>query len=427
MSTSRLNEPENRWLFDVDRDNQLHQNDLTLSRVKSFLYESLHRSVTRHDLFECFQLLKILPKETSLDPYVLVRFVMILLESSSSKIVNKNVIIYLETLLSKLDICQPDTFVEFLTYFIKNNRIDDARELYSQRQRFMARRIHRVLPFVDTNLRCYEFYISYIEWIDRISANDVKTIFDVSIQGWVVNAINCLRLAKSNHEYFVMCLLKVLVYYGYYNKAYLIVSEFGRNNPCNIGAQLLHYSFINQLNYLPSHEDKGQGEGQVTTDRTLEEREQLRLRELNNINNFSISSEEGVFDESIYPIQQDKVRIMDNLRRLDCSRQELLELRVLHDNPIDVMKDLMDGMENVNETRNRSRWKKIKQVIEKIFETGDSSLITDARMLWMTRYRRFWRSVDFVALSGKTSTRDRHLIEQVVNTLNEKLDRPSRG
>lgn len=208
----------NKWLFDVGQPPTPQANELNIGRVKTFLYESIHRSITRHNLHECFQLLNLLPKETTLDPYILFRFVMILIESNPSSRVNKNVIIHLESLLSKLDLRKPDIFVQILSYFLRNNRIEDAKELFEHRKRFMALQIHQSPPATDVNLKCYEFLLNYIEWDKKLSTDSLKLNFDVSMQGWLVNVIDCLKSSSGNYEFFVLCLIRVLLYYGYSKK-----------------------------------------------------------------------------------------------------------------------------------------------------------------------------------------------------------------
>lgn len=415
------------WSFVVDRKNASKHNELVFGRVKAFLYESLYRSITRHDLGESFQLIRLLPKEFSLDPYVLFRFIMILVESNRADTVGKNVLIYLESLVSKLRVSKPDVFVEFLCYFIRHNRLNAARELFSLRHNKMLHLTHRPVPYVDTNLRCYEFLLNYLEWKEKVEISRSKVSFDVSTQGWVVNAINKLRFVTSNHEYFVMCLLEVLLYYGYHQKAYLFASEFQRNNPDNLSAQLIHLNLLKYLSTLTSKEKPVSLDEEVTMLCEFDEEtlQKNRLEDLEGINNFSTNNDE-IDDLNInnYPFESDKRTILKNLKRLDCSRHELLDYGA-YENLIDLYRDLMDGLEYVHEIKNVSRWSSLHKVLNEIFDSKDEALIMDARFIWHSHYKRYWKNVNFIAICGdRINEEDKNLITEVCDLFNKHLDRP---
>lgn len=414
-----------RWLFVPNPRPLTRAYELKRCRARAYLLESLHRCVTKHDLHEAFELIRVLPKETFLDPYALLRFILILVESSPSQRINKNVIIYLEALMSKLDISKPDAFVEFLAYFIRNNRISDAKELFDERHRYMLSKIHRPLPYVDTNVRCYEFYLHYLSWVERITTKDVKPNFDVSTQGWLVNAIDCFKTATSNHEYFVICLLRVLLYYGYLRKAYLFMSEFQRNNPNNLGAQLIHFKLLKQLDAMSvtgkaEHmlEHRGAGDEDVPMlpeELTWEQRLEKRSADLQAINNFSSSDTEEGFESNIYPLDEDRRRILKNLRTLDPAGRELMELSAGQENPIAILRDLLDGLETIREISNITRWQAIRKLIDSL---TDRATCQEARDLWSARYRQYWLAIDMVSLvSDEIAHGDRKFIEETHNLL----------
>lgn len=408
------------WFFDVNAIRPPRTvTELQVGRVKVFLYECLHRCITRHDLYECFQMLKLLPKDTTIDPYVLLRFIFILLESNETESVNKNVVIYLETLLSKLDLCKPDAFVEYLAYFIRHDRVDDARELFSQRHRYMSHRIHRPLPYVDINLTCYEFLLNYLKWYEQASVQ--KTLrFDLSIQGWIVNAIDQLKSTNSNHEYFVLCILRALLYYGFSKKAYLFSSEFQRNNPENISAQLLHNQLLDRL-APPGLKTE------FPEVLSSEERNAKRLADLESINNFSLEMENEDFHEHMYPIDEERESILNNLRVLDQSRKEILEQNIQQDDLVGAFKDLMDGLEIIEEISNIERWRAIQIVLDNIFASGDKLVRAGTLALWRTRYRPYWKSIDLMSLtSDRCSEQDMELIRQVYESLLTRLDKSRR-
>lgn len=405
------------WVFKPINKSIFQRTETTLGRAKLFLYETLHSSVTRHNLHECFELLRVLPIDTSLDPYILFRFIFILIESNDTSSVNKNVIIYLESLLSKLDIVKPDAFIEFLAYFIRNNRLDDARELLAQRHRFMSYQTHRTLPFIDVNLRCYEFLLNYTEWSQRTTQQDVK--FDVSIQGWVVNAIDQLQRITSNHEYFVMCVLRVLLHYKFHKKAYLFVSEFQRNNPDNICAQLLLFNLLKRLQEDKKPVINSSGSIPMVCDTKLVELNQNRISELEEINNFSSNMEKERFDDKKYPIVEDKKNILNNLRNLDPAREEILELGAKYCNEIEILQDVMDSLELIDEIKNKYRWRTLFTILESMVSGNDSIVVDKARNLWITRYQKFWEPVDFFAIIGDSFSRSSlATVKKVLHILN---------
>lgn len=418
-----------RWLFDVNRRPSQKEREFQSGRLKIYLYESLHRSLTKHDVHECFQLLKVLPKETSLDPYVLFRFILILIECNPTEDVNKNAIFHLEKLFSKFNLHKPDAFVEFLSYFIRNNRIDDAKELFSHRYRHMSHKTHRIVPYVDINLHCYQFFLNYVHWSEKVSLEVATPKFDISIQGWIVNFADYIISSRSNHEYFLMCLVRLLLCYGFAKKAYIFVSEFQRNNPDNLSAQLLLYHLVKRLE---SSEDTARNnpldlrrEVPMDCDVSVEDQERTRAEALTDLNNFRADDES--FELNKYPIRQDKCDVVKNLRRLDPCLEELLVLDGVHDDLICTLQDHLDGMEFVKEIKNIKRWSNIISLVERIFDTKNNDLINIARSLWRHRYRRYWNAVDFLDLAGSDlKEEDRLVIEKGIKILRKKLDRQSR-
>lgn len=376
--------------------------ELDIGRIKIFLHEKLYHALTKHNLEECFKVLRLLSKETYLDPYILFRLVMILIESNPQEKVSKNVTIYLETLLNKLNLCKPEIFVEFLAYFIKHGRLEDAREMFAQRQRYITFPFHRPLPPVIINLNCYDFLLHYLEWRE----SDDDSFIDISTQGWLVNQIENLRNIKGNYEFFVKCLLEVLLYYGYSKKAYLFMSEFIRNNPLNLGAQLLMYKLLRYLSYDPIEELK---------DDELNRLEAKRQKDLKKINNFSPRKE--AFLGSRYPITEDRHLIIKNIKSLDPTRDEFVKLTRCIEDPVQRLQLMLDSMEYLQEFTNIRRWKKLKKCLDEIL-SNESALQERASEIWNTKYRRYWQ-VDF----AKLITTDRELIEEVMIILNVTLQR----
>lgn len=416
---------KNKWLFDITKKPVPQSSELSFGRIKAYLYESLRRYVSRHNTPECFKLLRILPKETSLDPYVLFRFVFILIESNPTEKLNKNVLIHLESLFSRLDLCRPEVFVEFLSYFMRHNRIVDARELFGERHKYMDYRIHRPMPYIDVNLRCYEFMLNYVDWSDKVSRANTKLSFDVSMQGWIVNAIESLKSTISNHEYFAICLTQVLLFYNFTKKAYLFVSEFQRFNPDNISAQLLHYNLLELIDSIPDRQEIGINDPDIDMDCSLteEERDINRSNELKTINNFSSNIEDEAMYSNRYPLIEDRKSVLKNIHRLDPSRGELIDLKNTRQNPIQALMYSLDGLEVVNEVRDIKRWLSIKNLLEDILSQHDEALMTEARILWQTKYATLWTFLDFLAIAGnQISSDDRKVIEEVLSLLDGQLN-----
>lgn len=417
-----------KWLYDTDSKTSAKTREFSAGVIKVYLYESLHRSLTKHDVHECFQLIEVLPKETSLDPYILFRYIMILIECNPTEAINKNVIIHLESLISSLDVCRPDVFVEFLSYFIKHNRLDDARELVLQRHRFMSHKIHRVVPYTYTNLQCYQFLLSYLKWSETVSKRqEMKPNFDVSTQGWIVNVASYLTSTRSNHEYFLMCLIRILLFYGYNKKAYLFSSQFQRNNPDNLSAQLLHYHLLQRLSLvsIKSECDTTCFDRGVSKDYDLShaDREQTRSEDMINLNNFHIEDEALNIDR--YPIEQDRKNVIANFRRLDPCIEELAKMEDNNENPIETLRAILDAMEFISEISNMDRWMRLLGVVESIFDSGNEMLIKRARLLWRTRYQRYWKPDNFIDLAGPDiANEQKEILVKVINTLYTTLDCP---
>lgn len=415
------------------RHNKKGLSDLHRDSLHSvLLYEKVHQSLTSHNLQDCLWALRILPAATTIDPFVTFRFFMIMIHTAEQEgPINKNVIIYLETLLSKLDLAKPDVFVEFLTYFISNNRIEDAREMYSQRHRFMSYLYHRKMPLIIENIGCYDLLFNYLSWKDR-TPNQTMVKFDVSIQGWLVNAMGHLKGVRSNYELFVMCVVNVLLYYGFFKKAYLFLSAFQRSNEDNIAAQLLLYNLIKTMNELtPKRQriDSIYYLSELNSERE-ESRKIARDKELEGINNFSMDECNVRLDLGRYPVISDKKRIFDNLRRLDQRREELFELSTNFTDRLEALQLVMDSLENVSEIRKESRWRLLYDILKQILATNDELLIEGLRNLWQTRYYPHWRLEDFLALSfdefSNKKAKHRKIIKKVIRTLSSEFD-PVKG
>lgn len=423
------------WYFDPEqKPNNRQANEFSFGRVKLFLYESLYRSVTKHDRYESFQLAKLLPKVTYLDPYVLFRFIMILVETNDIQSINKNVIFYLETLFSKLYMNKPDILLELLSYFIKHNRIEDAQELFSQRYRYMCCGFHQRLNLIDINLKCYGFIFNYLQWKHKVeTSTDAPLNTDLSFQGRLVNIIDCLKTVTTNHEYFLMCLVRILMHYGYRKKAYLIISEFQNNNPNNISAQLLNLYILNELQLVPNVESDDlipQSQVPMSVDGNIEEQNARRLKDYDNINNFSPDLDTEVILPGDYAFDLNKEAILKNLRRLDATRPELLDNINMHNNYVDILRELMDGIEFIEEISNIKRWYKLKETLDKIFNLNDEVIILDARFLWHTRYKRYWKNLNLNELISENfiymTEEDKNLVNQIQKMVQSKLDKPIR-
>lgn len=301
--------------------------------------------------------------------------------------------IYLETLLNRLDLSKPDVFIEFIAYFMRHNRIDDAKELFDQKHRYMTYQVHRPVPFVDINhLSCYQFLLNFLTWQKQIKRRDDESRFDVSIQGWLVNAMDQLKNISSNYEYFVMCITKVLLYYGFTKKAYLFVSQFQENNTDNISAQLLLLKLLHKL-VADCYDDKKIGIG-IPMDQdgmNTDELEQNRIRDMASLNNFSHDLSGEAFDADLYPIQEDKERILINLRRLDPSREEIFELSASCGDLLAAFTDNMNALECLSsQLNNFGRWQTLESVIRDILSSKNHTLIDEAKSVWNDRYRRYW-------------------------------------
>lgn len=410
-----------KWLYDVGQKASKNPFD---GRAKKYLQETLYRNVTSHNLRGCYDLIHLLARDVSLDPYVLLRYIFILIESNETKKVNKNVIIYLETLLESLELHKPDVFVEFLAYFVRNNRVQDAKELFTQRYLNMTYLRHRPLPFVDINLKCYEFLLNYTTWSDQVSICKTQYQFDVSIQGWLVNAMQELKMVTSNHDFFVICILRVLLYYGYTKKAYLFMSQFQRNNHDNISAQLLLLRLLNELSNEVNDGGKNSLDPTIPMDQDdYPEREQNRLEDMQDLSNFSVDLTSETINLNRYPIQDDKATIRSNLRRLDPCRNEIHELSSPSDNLKTVFIDQMNALEYLSEINNFKRWKSLKTTLHDIIHSKNPDLLADVRAVWMNCYKRYWNTVDFLALLDISVTEeDRKLVRRVVESLHKKLD-----
>lgn len=371
------------WLYDKGHAKP------AFGRTRLFLYEALRRSLTHHDQEDCHKILALLPLDPSADPHILLRLILILIESVKTKRVHTSFITYLESLLSRQDLAKHELCLEFMSYFIRHNRVEDAKELFNLRSRSLTHLTHRQLPYIDINLRCYEFLLSYLDWGAR-AFDDLK--FDVSIQGWVVNAIEHLKGTTGNYEYFIMCIVQVLLHHGFKIKAYLVASSFQRNNPDNISAQLLLANILKKV--IPS----GYSQIAMTCDSKEQERDANRTGKLAKINNFVIGDKPEVFEPDVYPLSTDKSNILNNLRRLDIRNDETTEISEFSDDLISKMQDIMDRLEYVSEVGKIVHWEKLQLTLNQILSSNDEELLKQARSLWQTRYQRFWNSDDFLSL-----------------------------
>lgn len=414
--------PVDIWYFDTSKPRLTRKG--IYSPHKVFLYELIHRSITRHNISECFWALKLLPRMTNIDPYVIFRFIMIMIHSIDDKLIEKNFIIYLEALISKLDVAKPDIFVEFLSYFLSNNRVEDARDLFNQRYRFMTYLYHREVPLVNINIGCYDFLFNYLAWKDKLPSDNVIN-FDVSIQGWLVNAMSHLKQVETNHELFVMCISDVLVFYRFHKKAYLFLSQFQRTNQDNITAQLLLFNLIKSLSKSTPKRQRTDPSYNIsiTTSDEEEERQNNRRKELDGINNFIADECNIEFDLKQYPITSDKKNILDNLCRLDMRRNEVMELSASYYQRIEALQLIMDSLEYLSEIRNPTRWRYLQDILIQITTSNDESFLSEVCTLWQTRYREFWKFDDILVLAIDRNTPDakvkhRKLIKDVLRILN---------
>jgi hypothetical protein len=396
------------------------------SQHRSLLYNVLYRALTRHDLRQSFWLLELLPKCPTIDCYVVFRYVMIILNTLETRKINKNFIIYLESLLSKLAVSAPDVFVELISYLFSNNRIDDARELYCQRHKFMSYHIHRNVPLQDVNVSCYGFLLNYLEWKERLPSEN-KMDFDVSTQGWLVNGMDALKAVEHNYEIFVFCIVNVLLYHGFWKKAYLFTSEFQRTNPRNLSAQLLLLNLIeNRTTNGPKRRRLLVNYMDLTSNEEEKKREENRYTELLAINNFSAEECKSSIRYDQFPILTDKKNILDRLQRLDPTRDELIELSATYLAKAETIRLLMDSLEHVSKVRDFSRWRCLQNNLDEVICSNDPNLMRDVSNLWLTRYKRFWRVEHFLLLLSDEASRNRakheKTIRDVIHTLSSRFD-----
>lgn len=402
------------WYFDPG--NLSRERTPRYGKVKAFLLEKLYASIGQHDLAGCFNLLKLVPRQVSLDPYILFRYIFILINSVESHQVNKNFVIYLESALTKLNISKPEAFVEYLAYFIRNNRIEDARELLAQRQRSMSNIRHRYVPYVDVHLECYKFLINFHDWSKRIESQ--KVCFDYTIQGWLVNAMDNLRQVRGNYEFFAAAILQVLLFYGFDKKAYLFHSEMQRNNPDNLSIQLLSNKL---LNYIEDKYDLNKKRDMLEPDSSPSEqrREKRRKLDLISINNFIPGEENQYFELCEYPIRTDRTVIRGNVARLDKTlNQGYWEIE---QDLIAIVQSTMDSLEYVNEIKSLDRWHSLHDLLCTILTSEDEFLIESLRTLWQTRYQQYWNLEYFLSSIGENSA-DANIIKNVIRLLSSKLD-----
>jgi len=383
-------------------------------RVKGFLLERLYLSLTQHNLLECYKLLRILPRDTSVDPDLLFRYLLILLNSVDTDDVHKNFITYLELSISRLNISKQCAFFEFVAYLIRNNRIDDARELFNQRLKDTLRLKHRYIPYIESNIKCYKFYLDHNEWKRKKAHRDVR--FDYSIQGWLVNTMDAVRDASCNYEYFAASIIEVLLFYKFYKKAYLFSSEFQRLNPGNLPAQLMHLRLTNLLTQL-SNDDK-----KLSVILTEDDRHKNRINDISNLNNFPLNEDEATFFIAQYPIETDRKEVYNNIRRLDIRRPEVLESTIELDH-IETIMNLMDSLEYLEEIRNPSRWQSLQDHINHVLTSNDERVISQLRDLWQTRYQMHWRLDYFLKEAGEDFAA-KDSIRNTVAILSSRFDQP---
>lgn len=352
---------------------------------------------------------------------------MIMISTLETDKINKNFIIHLEALISKLTVSKPDIFVEFLSYFIKNGRIDDALELYSSRLKYMSYMIHRSVPLVRVNMSCYGLLLNYLEWKRKLAAGS-EVEFDVSIQGWLVNGMGPLKAVEHNNEIFVMCIVNVLLHYGFWKKAYLFASEFQRSNRDNLAAQLLLYRLIDKFNPRsgPKRRRMLANYMELTTDEEEQARERHRSTELDAINNFSLQECKVPVRSDEFPIMTDKKNILDNLRRLDPTRDELIELSGTYLEKVEVIRLIMDSLEHKSKTKDPSRWRCLQDTLNQVISSNDPVFIGRVADLWRTRYQQFWVTEHLLLLAADDKSggkvKHRKLIKGVIKTFKSKFE-----
>lgn len=378
--------------------------------------------MTKHNLEEAKDLLNILPLDKTLDPCSLFRFIMILIGSSPPDNIHKNVIFHLESLMSKLNLYPTEVLFEILNYLVRNNRLSDARELFSGRHRSITRKSIKILPCIDENIHCIEFLLNYLMWQQQVDNEDIKPVCSVSTQGWIVNAVVHLQSMNGNYEYFVMALTRMLLFYNYYKKAYLFVSEVMRRNPNNISAQLLLLNLSSYLRQSTQKQDEIYDDNTMDCSATEQELEKNRTCSLEKINNFSKDLAEEQIDLSQYPILHDEKTALENLRKLDAS-QTILVKNSEKRYSVNRLEDILDGLEYVQEIQSKNRWKRLRQALDDLFMHADIEAINEAKVLWQTKYRPYWTDVDFVELAGQDLSRSRkRLIKEVSESLRTRLD-----
>lgn len=395
---------------------------------KKLLYEVLFRSFTRHNIKEAYWLLNLLPRCSTIDEYVLFRYIMVMINTVDTKAINKNFIIYLESLLSKLDLSKPDVFIELLSYLMSNNRIEDAEELYVERQKFMTYLKHRKVPLLSINIRCYGLLLSYLDWRKQITSEKQDDEFGLSTQGWLVNGMEPLRTVNHNYELFVMCIANVLLHYGFYRKAYLVMSEFQRNNPDNLPAQLLLHNFISKFvtNTGPKRRRVDPNYAELLSSEEEETRRQNRIKDLDMINNFSPDESQAPVQADRYPIHSDKKSILDNLIQLDPTNERIHELSSTYYSKIESIRMLMDSLEHVSVIKDPFRWLCLQDNLNEVISGNDAGLVEEVAGLWQTRYQHFWRLEDFLHLAKnrrRSEVKHKRVIKSVIQLLKSKFDR----
>lgn len=413
----------NTWIFQHMERPHIHRrpNEFTMICLKRCLCESLRRYLTRHDLPKIYDMMPLLAKDTTLDPNILIRTTFILLSSTDYQDSNKYVLFYLETLFSKLDVCKISLFTEFLSYLIKNDHLKEAKEMLTSRHRYINMEVLRPTPYSDLNLKCHELYLNYMDWCET----DHGQKLGVSTQGWLANAMQYLKLVMTNHEFYLICVVRVLLHYGYNEKAYLIASEFQRSNPDNLTANLILLRIIER--YSLDFEE--------AADDDVESRESNRSDALNRINNFDGPKRRDKLKKKndtpspmiplcpdTYPLVIDKKSAVSNVKRLDPANAVLMD-RNRKFGDIESLENLLDGLESISEISNIKRWKRLKKAINRILKSSDATLLREARDLWTTKYQRYWRDIDFVQLAKqRVPDVEIEVIQAVIDKIHDHLD-----